>query len=127
MELPLSRRLIAALALVAVPALSAAAQAQISPNGPPFQVNTYTTGRQRDPDLAVSSDGSLVVEGQGALLNLHPSAASDAAGNSSVSCWSDVPVGDDTSYSSIQARRFDALFSDGFESGGAKRWSSTLP
>lgn len=70
---------------------------------------------------------SYVVEGQGALLNLRPSVASDAPGNFTVSWWSDVPVGDDTSYSSIHARRFDALFRDGVESGDTGRWSATVP
>ncbi len=36
-----------------------------SPLTDPFQVNTYTTGRQRSPDVAVTSTGELVVVWQG--------------------------------------------------------------
>lgn len=58
------RRRTAARAAVLAAALAAAprpAPAQVSPNGPEFQVNTYTTNAQRVPSVAVGGAGDLVV------------------------------------------------------------------
>lgn len=55
------------------------------PTGPEFQLNSYTTGYQRDPDLALSDDGSFVV------------------------AWSSIgSLGDDDDSYSAQVRRFEA-------------------
>ena len=43
---------------------SAAASAQAPPFGGEFQVNTYTTGDQDFPDVAISSDGTFVIAWQ---------------------------------------------------------------
>lgn len=72
--------------------------------GADFQVNTYTTGSQADAAVAA-----------------------DAAGNFVVTWNGNGSAGTDTSLSSIHAQRYDALFRDGFESGGSGRWSSSLP
>jgi hypothetical protein len=90
------------MSVVAALALGGAgtAGAQPSPNGGEFQVNTYTTNDQRVPAVAVDGQGNFVVAWQ-----------------------SYSSSGTDTSYSSIQAQRYDALFRDGFESGTTGRWS----
>jgi len=69
-----------------------------------FQVNTYTNGDQYFAALAVDPLGNYVV------------------------AWkSEGSVGSDDDHDSIQAQRYDALFRDGFESGGTARWSQTVP
>lgn len=77
-------------------------------NGTPreaqFQVNTYTTNYQDQPAIASDARGNFVVVWQ-------------SLGSS----------GTDTSYQSIWARRYDALYRDGFESGGVARWSDAVP
>jgi len=80
------RRASAAAGLVLLPlALAGAAAAQVSPNGDQFQVNTYTTGRQWQAAVASDGDGHFVV------------------------AWtSDGSPGTDSSYWSVQARRYDA-------------------
>lgn len=79
-----------------------------SPLGEPLsddaQVNTYTTSDQRDPAVSMDADGNFLVTWQ-------------SFGSS----------GPDTSSWSIQARRFDGLFRDGFELGNYSRWSLTAP
>lgn len=76
----------------------------LSPNGVPrgssFAVNSLTTGVQASPEVAVLPAGNFLV------------------------AWSsETSSGSDTSYESIQLRRFRAaLFADGFESGGLSRW-----
>ena len=66
---------------------------------PQFQVNTYTSGSQRDARCARLATGDLVVVWQ-----------------------SFGSFGDDTG-TSIQARLFRiAFFADGFETGDASRW-----
>ncbi|MEO8198738.1 MAG: hypothetical protein ABI689_18645, partial [Thermoanaerobaculia bacterium] len=72
--------------------------------GGQFQVNTYTTSYQWIPAVAVDGPGNFVVAWQ-------------SDGSSST---------DNTSYS-IQARRYDGLFRDGFDTGGTARWSATVP
>jgi hypothetical protein len=72
------------------------------PRGPDLQVNVTTTGNQRVPAVAATPPGDFVVAWQ-----------SQASG------------GDDDDGYSIQARRFDALFRDGFETGNTARWSQT--
>lgn len=69
-----------------------------------FQVNAYTTGLQRQSTVAVDARGDFLV------------------------VWSSYgSTGTDTSLSSIQARRFDALFRDNFETGNSSRWSGAVP
>lgn len=74
------------LALLVLPALTPAARlgAQLSPNGPGFQVNTYTTSAQYEPDVAFAGGNFVVVWA--------------SVGSSSTDSW----------YTSIQARRFRA-------------------
>lgn len=73
-----------------------------APDGGQFQVNAYTTEHQ-----------------------LRSTLAHDAAGNFVVAWMSFGSYGTDTSGLSVQTRRFDALFRDGFESGGTGRWSTS--
>jgi hypothetical protein len=75
------------------------------PDGPQFQVNTYTPNRQDFPKLAMSPGGEFVVT------------------------WrSEGSPGPDQSGDSVQAARFQAvLFADGFESGDTSGWSQTTP
>lgn len=75
--------------------------------GPQFQVNTYIGGGQFYSNVASDPQGNFVV-----------------AWTSSGSDGTDP--GYEISGSSIQARRFDALFRDGFESGLA-RWTVPAP
>jgi hypothetical protein len=76
-----------------------------TPLGGELQVNTYTTGLQSFPAVAVGAAGDLVL-------------AWDSRGS----------LGGDSSSLSVQARRFSGvLFYDGFESGDTSRWSSTSP
>lgn len=72
--------------------------------GAQLQVNTYAMGQQRFPALAADGLGNFVV-------------AWESFGSS----------GTDASAYSIQAQRYDGLFRDGLESGGAARWSATVP
>ena len=62
-----------------------AAHAQPVPTGPEFQVNTYTTGSQREPEVASFGTGGFVVIWQGA-----------------------GGAGTDTSFASIEGQLFDA-------------------
>jgi hypothetical protein len=75
------------------------------PLGADFQVNTYTTGGQVFPDVAADPVGGFVV-------------AWNSFGSN----------GNDSSYSSIQARLYGVeLFADGFETGDTSAWSATVP
>ena len=69
-----------------------------------LQVNSWTTSDQKAPAVAMDGRGNLVLawESTGSFDN-------------------------DSSDKSIQVRRFDALFRDGFEVGGTSRWSQTAP
>ncbi len=69
-----------------------------------FQANTYTTNNQLLP--AVTTDGT---------------------GNFVIVWESDGSFDTDHSDKSVQQRRFDALFRDGFEIGTTARWSATVP
>ena len=69
-----------------------------------FHVNSFTTGSQDLPAIAADDDGNFVIVWQ-------------SYGSS----------GSDSDSSSIQAQFYDALFRDGFESGGTSRWSLALP
>jgi len=75
--------------------------ADCTPLGDQFQVNSWTTNSQNDPDIVTLIDGSLLFT------------------------WmSTGSYGTDTSASSIQARIFRIpFFMDGFESGTTSRWS----
>jgi len=76
-----------------------------TPLGSQFQVNSLTTGYQSDPWVAFQPDGDFVV------------------------VWtSDFSTGGDDSGSSIQARRFHVpFFIDGFETGDTSRWTASMP
>lgn len=77
-----------------------------SPDGPQFQVNTYTTNHQREHAVEVLADGRFVV------------------------AWSsNGATSGDTSGYSLQGQRYGAsvLFADGFESGDTTRWSAVTP
>lgn len=92
------------IALFAALGSAPSARAQASPNGPEFQLNTYTTRFQ-----------------------LFTAVASDSAGNLVAAWMSQGSAGTDTSYFSIQVQRYDGPFRDGFESAGTSRWSTTAP
>lgn len=121
-----------------------AALGQVVPLGPELQVNTYTTGDNKNPEVASDANGNFVVvwtnydgsagsdssygsvqlqrfSASGALagpefqVNSYttggqrdPSIALDALGNSVVVWWSDGSAGSDTDGRSIQGRRFDS-------------------
>lgn len=72
------------------------------PRGPDFQVNVTTYGNQRLPALSATPPGDFVIAWQ-----------------------SQASAGDDDEGYSIQARRYDGLFRDGFETGNTVRWSQT--
>jgi hypothetical protein len=77
-----------------------------TPLGTQLQLNEWTTGDQYWPALAVlQANGDLVVT------------------------WtSDTSPGNDSSSSSVLARRFrPAFFMDGFETGDTSRWSAAMP
>lgn len=77
-----------------------------APDGPQFQVNSYTTNHQREQAVEVLADGRFVV------------------------AWSsNGAAGGDTSGYSVQGQRFAAsvLFADGFETGDTTRWSMAVP
>ena len=77
--------------------------------GTEFQVNSYTTGDQRDPSVSHGSDGSFVV------------------------VWDSY--GQDGSSFAVEGQRFcpegdtvcQQIFADGFESGDSTQWSKTVP
>lgn len=75
-----------------------------SARGAEFQANTYTTNNQ-----------------------LLPAVATDGRGNFVLVWESDGSFDSDHSDKSVQQRRVDALFRDGFESGTTVRWSATVP
>jgi hypothetical protein len=75
-----------------------------SPLGAEFQVNTYTTGAQAEPSVAVRDLDNFVVVWQ-----------------------SDGSSGNDHDSSSIHAQRFGIPFLDGFEAGDTARWTATVP
>ena len=75
-----------------------------APLGGEFRVDSYDYGQEKRPQVASDLHGNFVVT------------------------WQSIgSVGMDTSSWSIQARRFDALFRDGFESGDTGRWSTVMP
>ncbi len=77
-----------------------------TPDGPQFQVNSYTTNHQREQAVEVLADGRFVV------------------------AWSsNGAAGGDTSGYSLQGQRYAAavLFADGFESGDTTSWSAATP
>jgi hypothetical protein len=75
------------------------------PKSGELQVNQYITSSQARPAVSVEADGHFVV-----------------------TWWSLGSPEDDSSGSSIQARRFNPVtFADGFESGDTSAWSSTVP
>lgn len=69
-----------------------------------FLVNTYTTSYQDYPSVTADADGNFVV-----VWNSFGSDGTDVEG------WG------------IHARRYDALFRDGVETGNISRWSSVVP
>lgn len=127
---------------VLISALAAPSSAQV-PDGAEFQVNTYTTGGQFRPAVAMLADGSFVVvwdsqgspatdtsqqsiQGQRYAANGTPqgaqfqvntyttepqrftSVAAQPNGDFVIAWVSDTSPGTDTSYRSIQGRRFVA-------------------
>jgi hypothetical protein len=129
-----------------------------TPQGGVFQVNTYTTGYQRDGVVAADADGNFVVvwrsyhnqDGHGGgsfgqrfdafgaraggefQLNTYttgwqdnPVVAVDGAGNF-VTAWASYDA-EEGPGGAIMARRFqpDLIFRDGVESGNLTRWSAS--
>ena len=134
-----------------------------APQGGEFQVNTYTTGSQNNPSVAMESDGSFVVVwsssgsygtdadgtsvqasrfasdgtqiGSQFQVNTYttgsqrqPTLDFSPEGNFVVTWYSYGSGGTDTSSYSIQVRRYlgTDLFADGFESGNTSAWSTTV-
>jgi len=124
--------------------------------GSEFQANTYTTGFQIDPAVAVLAEGSFLVAWTGPLPaggfgaqarwydpdgmapdiefrvgtvdggNPSSVAVASAQNRNLVATWSSNVQ--DGSGNGIQGRRFvTPIFSDGFESGDAAAWSSFTP
>lgn len=75
-----------------------------APIGGEFQIEQLTTDHDFDAVVSSDPDGNFVV------------------------AWTALDsIGGDTSPGSIQARIFDALFRDGFESGNFSRWTFAFP
>ncbi|MEO7794225.1 MAG: hypothetical protein ABIV06_05575 [Thermoanaerobaculia bacterium] len=126
-----------------------------------FQVNTYTTGDQTEPGVAMAPNGEFVVtwqsdgsaSGDTSLDSVHAQrfdasgssrdtefqvntyttnnqmlagVAIDGAGNFVIVWESQGSFDGDASDKSVQQRRYDALFRDGFETGTTARWSATV-
>jgi hypothetical protein len=72
--------------------------------GEQFQANTYTPGTQNAEEVVV-----------------------DALGNFALLWDSDGSSGSDDQHYSVQARLFDDILRDGFETGDTSRWSSAVP
>jgi hypothetical protein len=72
------------------------------PRGGEFQVNTQTSGEQRQPSVAMDARGNFVV------------------------AWRGEYSPDDANWG-VRAQRFDALFRDGFEWGDSARWHVSVP
>jgi len=83
-------------------------------------------GRRYRPDGSPIGD-EFQVDSLSAASPDAPAVATDPDGNFLVAWQSLGSAGPDSSGTSIQARRFDALFRDGFESGDASRWSAQIP
>lgn len=124
-----------------------------------FQVNQITTDSQRRPSVAVDGGGSFVVawesySGDGDATSTRArrylangtalsaefqvntyttsyqetaAVTADAAGNFTVVWNSFGSTGTDNEGWGIHARRYDALFRDGFEVGNTGRWSAVVP
>lgn len=79
-------------------------RADATPVGEDFQVNTYTPGEQGGASIASDASGNLVI------------------------AWHSLgSLETDSSGLSVQARRFNDLFRNGFESGDRGRWSLSVP
>jgi hypothetical protein len=74
-----------------------------TPASDEWQVNSYTTSMQNEIAVGADPHGDFVVAWQ------------------STGSW-----GNDASSTSVQARRYDGLFRDGFESADTSRWSDTV-
>lgn len=128
-----------------------------TPVGEQFQVNTYTTGWQTPSDVTFDARGNFLVtwfghtgldtdvsaqrfDSNGAPIEtefqvntyttshqLFGAVVTDPQGNFVIAWESWGSSGTDTSYASVQARRFDDMFRDGFETGDTARWSGTVP
>ena len=87
--------------------LATSIQAQApDPVGEQFQVNSHTTGNQKEPSVAIDARDNFVVVWQ-----------------------SSTSGGTDTFGNSIQGQRYSSgiVFADGFESGDMSVWSTTVP
>ena len=78
-----------------------------TPVGGEFQVNTYTTGDQLNPEVSMDGLGDFVV------------------------AWNSSRALGDSSSRSVHARRYsaaaDLIFVDGFESGDTTAWTTSVP
>ena len=123
--------------------------------GDDFQVNTYTTGDQRKPDVSLDADGNFVivwtsccpdgsgfsVEGRQFLANGLPQGDEFQVNTHTTSGQYQPAIGLDTAgdfvvvwtsnlqdgeYGAIEGQRFGtSIFADGFESGDISAWSSS--
>jgi hypothetical protein len=75
-----------------------------APRGSELQINHWSTSDQERPDVASDALGDVVI------------------------VWQSLgSAGSDHDGFSVQARRYDGLFRDGFERGDALRWSDVVP
>ena len=75
-----------------------------APRGQELQINHWSTSNQGSPDVASDALGNVVI------------------------VWQSIgSAGSDHDGFSVQARRYDGLFRDGFERGDALRWSDVVP
>ncbi len=72
-------------------------------------------------------EGELQVDADTSGSQAHPAIAADGRGSFEVAWTSATSQGSDQSFYSIQVRRYDGLFRDGFESGGTGAWSFHVP
>jgi len=75
-----------------------------TPTGGELQVNTYTSGAQSEPSIAADPYGDFVIS------------------------WQSLgSAGTDTASTSVQARIYDAILRDDFETGDTARWTLLVP
>jgi hypothetical protein len=127
-----------------------------SPLGGEFLVNSFTTGAQRAPDVAISPDGSFFIawlsfmqdgSGEGVFarrfspqgvaatdelpVNVFTAGAQEEVTVTAVGSGSSVAIwssdAQDGSSDGVYGRIFGFIFADGFESGDTTAWDQAVP